>query len=161
MNHVNPLGGAIRHAKADDVRHSGGDSPLNLFRWKAITAAIVLERFLTRFCLAAPLLELGRSAEAAVGGADFKQLASVGLMTRQIGALIDDAVVPVQSEPLQSLENRTRTLFSTSRLVGVFDAKQELPAEFPGVEPVEERGAGAANVQISCWRRCEAKASLC
>jgi hypothetical protein len=41
-----------------------------------------------------------------------------------------------------------RVLSSVLRCaVGVFDAQQELAAVLAGVEPVEERGAGAADVQ--------------
>ena len=44
--------------------------------------------------------------------------------------------------------------------VGVLDAKHEAPAMAPGEEPAEERGARAADVQVSGRARSEAGAYL-
>src|SRR3954471_746715 len=79
-------------------------------------------------------------------------------MSRQVRALIDDAVVPVEFEPLESLEDRASALVGAPRLVGVLDAEQKLTAELPRVKPVEERGARAPDVQISGGRWGAAKA---
>jgi hypothetical protein len=43
-------------------------------------------------------------------------------------------------------------------LVGVLDAQQEGPTRVSGVEPVEERGAGAADVEVARGGRGEADA---
>jgi hypothetical protein len=91
-----------------------------------------------------------------IRGAGFEQPARIGLMARQICALIDDAVVPVQSKPLQPVEDRAGALVGTPRFVGVFNAEQELAVELPGVQPVEECRARAADVEISGRRRGEA-----
>ena len=78
-------------------------------------------------------------------------------MPRQVGALINDAVVPEQAEPLQTLEDRAGALLGAASLVGVLDAQQKLAAELFGVEPVEQRCARTTDVQISRRRRSEAK----
>src|SRR5215217_9221273 len=79
-------------------------------------------------------------------------------MPLEIRALVYDFLMPVEAKPLHSLEDRTRALVSASSLVGVLDAKEELPIVVPRVEPVEEGCARAANMQVACWRWCKAQA---
>jgi hypothetical protein len=67
-------------------------------------------------------------------------------VTREVRALIDDDIIPEESQPLESLEDRTRALVGTPRLVGILDAEQELSAELARVEPIEERCARASDV---------------
>ena len=83
--------------------------------------------------------------------------ARVGLMPREVRALIHDVLVPAEAEPVEALEDRARALVGAARAVGVLDAQQELAAVVLGVEPVEERRAGAADVEVSRRRRSEAK----
>ncbi len=78
-------------------------------------------------------------------------------MPLEVRALIHDVLVPVEPEPLEPLEDRARALVGAARLVGVLDAQQELAAEMPDIEPVEERGARAADVEIAGRRGSEAK----
>src|SRR5438477_2533666 len=81
-------------------------------------------------------------------------------MARQIGALVNDTVVPVQAEPLHSLEDRASALLCAAGLVGILDAEEKLSAEFFGVQPVEERSPCAADVQISGRRWSEAQSGF-
>ena len=62
---------------------------------------------------------------------------------------MNDILVPVQPQPLEAFEDRARALVGAARLVGVLDAQQELAAMLPSKEPVEERGARAAHVQVA------------
>ena len=82
----------------------------------------------------------------------------IALVPRDVCALIDDAIVPEESEPLQSLEDRARARVGAASLVGILDAEKEFPSELAGIEPVEERGSRATDVQVSRRRGCEAKA---
>src|SRR5262249_34287279 len=63
------------------------------------------------------------------------------------------AFVPVDAEPFEAIENRLQRLGTIALGVRVIDAQDELSAMFPGVEPVEQRGAYAADVQVPSWTR--------
>src|SRR5712671_2081541 len=57
------------------------------------------------------------------------------------------ALIVVQAEPFQTVEDSIERLFSVARGVGVFDAQYERAAGMARVEPVEQRGAHTANVE--------------
>src|SRR6185436_2478446 len=58
-------------------------------------------------------------------------------------------LVPVQAEPAQRVDDEVDVLVGGARLVGVLDAQDEGAAVVARVEPVEERRAGATDVQVS------------
>src|SRR6185312_10351118 len=122
---------------------------------EAVAAAVVLERVLARGGELAALLELFRRAEAPVRGTRVEQAARVGLVARQVGALIDDLFVPVEAKPGQPVEDRAGGFVRAARLIRVLDAKEELAAVLAGVEPVEERSAGTADVEVTGGARRE------
>ena len=84
-----------------------------------------------------------------VGFALFQQLIGHLLMAGEPGALEDGGFVPVESEPFEAVEDDLGVFVGGTCLVGVFDPQQELPALAAGEEPVEEGGAGAADVEIA------------
>jgi hypothetical protein len=61
--------------------------------------------------------------------------------------LVDDVAVPIELQPLQAIENGGNGGFSRALAVGVLDPEQHLAAGLPGVEPVEQRGSGASDVE--------------
>src|SRR2546427_12963354 len=63
-----------------------------------------------------------------------------------------------EAEPGEAVEDDAGVLVRGAFLVGVFDAEQELAARVAGEEPVEEVGAGAADVEVARGRRGEADA---
>src|SRR5207248_8700034 len=71
-------------------------------------------------------------------------------MTREPGALEHELVVPVEAEPGQTVEDDAGVLFGGALLIRVLDPQQELPAGMARVQPVEERGARTADVQVAC-----------
>src|SRR5262249_57266362 len=103
------------------------------------------------------LVELGGRAEASIRGVGVLKPSYIGLMSRQVRALEHDVLVPTEAEPAESLEDRARALLGAASLVGVFDAQQELAAVVLDVQPVEERGAGAPDVEIARGRWSEAE----
>src|SRR5688500_16466967 len=115
-----------------------------------ITPAVILEGFLARFGFTPALVQLRRGAETAVCRADFEKPTRVILVASYVRALVDDFSIPAESEPFEAVEKRTGAFVGAARLVGVFDAQQELPAKFPRVQPVVESGARATDVQIAC-----------
>ena len=68
------------------------------------------------------------------------------------------ALVPVEAEPAQPVEDAGDHVGRRALDVGVFDAQDERAAVAPRVEPVEERRAGAADVQVTGRRGREADA---
>ena len=159
VHEVVPRRRALGNAKANDERHRPRRRGARSRRAvEPVAAAIVLEALLVRLGRGAALVELRRRAEAAIRGAAVEQALRVGAVALEVRALIDDLLVPRQAEPLESLEDRARALVGAARLVGVLDAEEELAAELLGVEPVEERGARAADVEVAGRRRSEAEA---
>ena len=76
-------------------------------------------------------------------------------MTIRALKLADRLAVPIQPQPFEPVENRLDRGLRRALAVGVLDAQQELAAEALGVEPVEQRGARAADVQKAGRRRRE------
>ena len=98
VHEVVPLRSALGHAEAQHERHAGRDATLDLVRCESIAAAIVLERVAACLGLGAALVELRRRAEAPIDGARVEQSLRVGLVTREICALVCDVLVPGEAE---------------------------------------------------------------
>ena len=147
---------AIRHAKAHDERHARGDATRDFVGREQIASAIVLEAVLARGGRLTHHLELRCGAKASIRGAGLEQEVRIALMARETECLMHDVLVPVETEPLESFEDGALALVGAARLVRVLDAKQEGAAGLARVQPVEERGARAAHVEISRGRRSEA-----
>ena len=64
-------------------------------------------------------------------------------------ALIVRPLVPVQPQPLQPFEDAPGVGVGGALLVGVLDAQEEGAAVLAGPQPVEERGARPAYVQVA------------
>ena len=148
VDHVIPFRRTFRHAEADHV-WLRGDATIDLLERKPVTPPVVLERFLSRRCFAAPLVQLGGGAKAAIGCTRLEKSPSVGLVPGQIRALVDDLPVPAETQPLETLKDRARAFVGAPRLVGVFDPEEELATEFLRVEPVIECRARAADVEVA------------
>src|SRR6266571_3757950 len=73
-------------------------------------------------------------------------------------SLKHERLVPIEAEPSEAVEDHFGVLLGGALPVGVFDAQQELAARVAGVQPVEEGGAGAADVEVAGGRRGEADA---
>src|SRR5271165_7130902 len=65
------------------------------------------------------------------------------------------ALVPVETEPAKTLEDRLQSLGDVALLVGVVDTKDKLAAVLAGEQPVEKRRADTTNVQVA--RRARSK----
>jgi hypothetical protein len=76
-----------------------------------------------------------------------------------IGArdLADRALVVVELQPAQRVEDLLDVLGSRALAVGIFDAQHERPAVMPREQPVVQRRAGTADVQRTGRRRSEAE----
>src|SRR5438132_8533379 len=90
-------------------------------------------------------------------------LVKIGALTLQIGSEIAAdvrAFVPLQAQPLQSLINGGHRFLGVSLDIRVFDAQHEFPAVMPRKQPVEQRGARPANVQVAGGRGGETDADF-
>ena len=58
------------------------------------------------------------------------------------------ALIPVETEPAERVHDERDVLVGGARTIGVLDAQDERPAVMPRVEPVEQRGARAPDVQM-------------
>ena len=97
-----------------------------------------------------------RGGVAPVGLAAGEQLLGDLAVARGAGELVDDVAVPIEPQPLQPVENGCYRRLGRALAVGVLDPQQHLAAGFPGIEPVEQRGPGAADVEEAGGRGGEA-----
>jgi hypothetical protein len=104
-------------------------------------------------------LDVLRPRGGAVGAAGREQLLDhLGVAVGPLG-LEDRLAVPVDSEPLQRLEDLVDVLGRRALAVGVLDPQHHLAGGWAaGEEPVVERGPGAADVQRAGRRGSEADA---
>ncbi len=76
-----------------------------------------------------------------------EQLAGDVLVASEAVELERDLAVPVEAEPGERLLDLRDRVLDLAAHVRVLDAQQELAALVTGVEPVEERGADAPDVE--------------
>ena len=155
-----------------DERHPGGEVRFDLLHGKIAAEAVVARRFLARGLLLPHLLQALGGAETAVGVPALEQ--SRGVLPVELGPLALPVgtertadvrpLVPLEAEPAQDIDDPLLGSFDVAVAVGVLDAKEEgavspLAPRLPvRQQPVEERGAGAADVQQPGRARREADA---
>ena len=80
------------------------------------------------------------------------------LEIRRVRAADLRALVPIDPQPAQAIEDAGDHLGLRALDVGVFDAQDERAAVTAGIQPVEESGARAADMQVAGGRRGEPEA---
>jgi hypothetical protein len=98
-------------------------------------------------CIAAFFLR----SEVAIGLAFFDQLSGGGAVLVRIVGLKNFLFVVIQTQPLQPFNDRLRRFIGRTLQVRVFNPQQKFAANFARVQPVEERRARGADVQIAGW----------
>jgi hypothetical protein len=63
--------------------------------------------------------------------------------------LMERAFIPIEAEPFHAVENCVGHLAARARTIRILDAQHEDTAVAFGEQPVEERGAGPADVQVA------------
>jgi hypothetical protein len=124
VHEIGPARVSVRHTKANGVGHAGGDAARDFGRRQRGAAPVILEGLLSRERGSTHLVELLRRAEAPVGLVRIDQALHVSLVSRQVGALIDDVLVPIEAKPIEAVENRASALVGTACLVGVLDPQK-------------------------------------
>src|SRR5205807_10074986 len=79
-----------------------------------------------------------------------------GPMARDSRGLVDRLSVPCETEPSQAVENGVDRRLGRALAIGVFDPQQHAAAVRARKQPVEQRGARAADVEKAGGRRREA-----
>ena len=92
--------------------------------------------------------------------AGVEQLFGRWLVEIEALGLEERAFVPVEAEPAHAFENAFDHGFGGALEVGVLDAEDEGSAEVAGEEPVEEGGAGSADVEVASGRGRETDAGV-
>ena len=114
------------------------------------------------------LLDLLGRRVGLVGVAGLKQArghitVDVHALTLAVGAVrasLTDALVPVEAQPLQGLDDLVEGLLGVAGGIRVFDAEDEGSSRVAGVGPVEQARADHADVRGSCGRGAEADANV-
>ena len=73
-------------------------------------------------------------------------------------ALEHGTFIPIETQPAKSPQYGLGMLGVGSVAIGILDAENEYASVVPREQPVEESGAGAADVKVSRGRRSEASA---
>ena len=125
----------------------------------SIAAAPVIARlFLARELGIAHLLELFLRAVAVVGLALGEPLPDDFAVSRVTFALVERPLIGIEAEPLHAVQDHLHGFRRRTLAIGVLDAQDERAAVAARVQPAEERGAHAADVQQSGRARREAGA---
>ena len=122
-------------------------------------ASRVPERLLPLLRLRSLAIEQLRRAVAVVGASSRDQTPGVLAIDREpLGLAIARrrrALVPIETEPAERVDDRDDVLVGRPRAVRVLDSKDEGAPVMAREEPVEERGAGAADVKMARRARRE------
>ena len=94
---------------------------------------------------------------AVVGLAGGEQLLGHLAVALGAGELVERLAVPVELEPLEPVEDGCDGGLGGALAVGVLDAQQEFAAGVAGIEPVEQRRARPADMQIAGGRGRKAR----
>ena len=124
--------------------------PRRCVGWIAVAPGAVIAHG-ALFCLGlfAHLGQFFGRTVTAIGGAAIDQLLGDFGMTFPAGELIDGRFIRLQSEPRQAVKNGVDRPGRGSLAICIFYSQQILAAGMAGIKPVEQRSAGAANVQES------------
>ncbi len=105
----------------------------------------------------AHLRKLVRRRVTAIGMPRRKQLLDHFGMTRRAGELVNRLAIPGDAEPAEAVEDGVDRRLGRALAVGILDLQQHLAAAPARIQPIEQRGARAANMQKTSRRRCEAR----
>ncbi len=148
MDRVVPGEFSVGHADTHGGFLAGGEAAGGLVGRDGAAAAVVTEAGLLGGGSCPLGVEFRPGAEAVVGLARVQQLPDVGLVLFEVCALEEGALVPGDAEPGEAVEDHLGVGVGAPLPVGILDPQHHRAAGLPGVQPVEERGAGAANVEI-------------
>ena len=125
------------------------------FRALGPPASVVLRLLAARRLLLAQRFELLARHVVVISVAGADQLVGHLPVACEALHLEERALVPVDAEPTQAVDDRLDRSLRRALEIRVLDAQDELPAVMARVGPREKRGARAADMQIAGWARRE------
>lgn len=136
------------HSEADDGGSVFGFELLDLIG--GVLGAAVEEGSFMFFGLGASCGEFVGGFPGLVGEVPFDEVVDDGIVEMEALGLADEVgVIPMETEPVEVVEELATGLFGGASEVGVFDAEEELAAGVACEEPVEQSGAGPADVEVA------------
>ena len=147
VHQIMPLGIAVGHLEADRVRLVARQLLRRLGVAQQRRVPVESVRLAAGLGLVAQPLGLRRRREIAIGRATVEQTVGIGVVPVDVGTLVHDLLVPREAEPLEPLENGASAFVGAAGAIGVFDAQQEVAVELLRVQPVEEGGTRAADME--------------
>ena len=133
-----------------------GQRPLVLLPGHLQRAAVVDRRALLAELLLALVAQLLLRFEAGVEPAGGLQpLGRRGIERHAVG--LAELFIPVEAEPAEILLQRLGIFGLAALGIGVVEAQQHLAAELAGEQPVDQRGAGIADMEVARRRGGEAE----
>src|SRR5262249_25753668 len=97
-------------------------------------------------------LELFRGQKTIISLPLSDELLREFLMTLDIFGLQNRFAIPLKTKPFETAQNRIDVFWLRSFVIRIFNPKQKPAGFIFRVEVVEQRRAGAADVQLACWR---------
>ena len=157
----------VGHAQAQDGLASLGAEGGDLLLRQVAVKAVVAELGVLTFG-AVTLLDLLGGRVGLVGVAGLEQAGghvtvdvhALALAVGAVRASLTDALVPVEAQPLQGLDDLVEGLLGVAGGIRVFDAEDEGSSRVAGVGPVEQARTDHADVRGSCGRGAEADANV-
>jgi hypothetical protein len=163
---MSPRSSSVRHAETDGVRLALGHCRVGLLGRVVATGTVVLRRLLGSGLRLSLPVEFLRRLERAICRAVRQQsiavfpvdLGPLALAVRSRGTTDIRALVPLQTNPAQRVEDHLLAAGDETCAVGVLDAQHELAATLLCKNVVQQADVGCSNVRIACGRRRNANA---
>ena len=148
----------LGHGKAYGGGLSGGATPRTLLARNLPAGAFITRRTALGGSSRAALLQFRLGAETIVGMSGGQQLrGALAIHFHALGLMVG-TLVPVEAEPAHALQDAVNHLRGRALEIGVLNAQDQRAAVMASEQPVEQRGARAAHVQVSGGRGREADA---
>ena len=157
----------VGHAQAQDRLAALGTESGDLLLRQVTVEAVVAELGVLTLG-AVTLLDLLGGRVGLVGVAGLEQAGghvtvdvhALALTVGAVRASLTDALVPVEAQPLQGLDDLVEGFLGVAGGIRVFDTKDEGSSRVAGVGPVEQARTDHADVRGSCGRGAEADANV-
>ena len=137
---------------------SGGAAPRAFLARNLPASAFIARRAALCGRSRAALLQFRLGAEAIVGMSGSQQLRGALAIHFHTLGLVVGTLIPIEAEPAHALQDAVNHLRGRALEIGVLNAQDERAAMMAGEQPVEQRGARAAHVQVSGGRGRETDA---
>src|SRR5512138_823914 len=151
MHSIVPLGASVRYVETDRMRLTlRCATRAFLRRYRPQAEAVVAKCMrIGAFRRATPFLELAGRAEATVRTPALQQHVSIRDVTLEPVRLVIRALVPREPEPRHALQDGRRMRVTGPLAVRILDAQHEHAAMAARKQPVEQRRARSADVQVA------------